>query len=132
MRSPVKNITLGFLVLLLLTAGCATPELIPTWALQGLDTRTEANGSVVVLDNRANWRVLSAVLQREVSLESKGMDPPAAVETWPEFWRLTLTKMYAGQEHPEKYFAYLVDQRRRLELPDLPKDILKAKPEVSP
>ncbi len=117
----MKRLAIIILALLVLGPGCATADMVPTWALTGLDTRRQPEGNVLVLDSPRNWRILSGALDAEVGREYKGLPPPGSIDTWTEFWRTTFERMYSGQEHPERYFAFVVQLRRSLDLPDLPR-----------
>lgn len=122
----MKRLVTCLFAFLLLEAGCADLGLIPTWQLTGLDTRSQPGGGVLVLDNHRNWGILSSALDAEVKREFKGMQPPGNIDSWTEFWRTTFAKMNTGQEHPERYFAHVVQLRRSLELPDLPRDLFQS------
>jgi hypothetical protein len=120
----MKNLMIAAFALCFLESGCAAPAVVPTWALTGLDTRIREGGGELVLDSGRNWRILSSAIKAEVRLESQGLPPPWSTGSWAEFWRTTIAKMSATQEHPERYFNLIVQLRREHDLPDLPKDVL--------
>ncbi|GEM_PF-3459231 len=121
----MKRLVLCALALFLAAPGCADLDVVPTWALTNLDTRIQPDGNILTLDDARNWRILTGALGAEVRRESRELPPPAAIDTWTEFWRTTFKRMASGQEHPEKYFGYVVEMRRSLELPDLPKGVVE-------
>lgn len=108
--------------LCLLAAGCREPDTFSAEARANLDTRREADGSVLVLDTRGNWRFFSSAIGAEVNREAQGLRPPGTAGSWTEYWRAGFSELRASQEHPERYFALALDLRRRSGLPDLPKE----------
>lgn len=117
--NPKRPLLLAFS---LLAAGCAsTPEPFPIWKLWGLDVVQQADGSVQIPDTRRNWKLLDALFDGEAKCEADGLTPSAGMNSWPEFWHRSFSEIRANNEHPEKYFALILDIRRRYSLPDLPK-----------
>ena len=122
-RLTLQHVTLA--ALCLICAGCLPPDPFSADALRNLDTRTEPDGRVLVLDSRANWRFFSSAIGAQVEQEAKGLPPPGNIGSWTAYWRLGISKLRTGQEHPEKYFALVLDLRRRYELPDLPREAIE-------
>ena len=118
----MKPTLLLLLALCLVCAGCLPPDPFSAEALRNLDTRHEPDGRVLVLDTKANWRFFSSAIGAQVENEAKGLQPPGSTGTWPDYWRMGISKIRTSQEHPERYFALVLDLRRRYELPDLPKE----------
>ncbi|MFZ1054072.1 MAG: hypothetical protein ABSF76_05590 [Opitutaceae bacterium] len=121
----MKHPMIFMLALCLLNSGCVSQEMIPTWAMTNLDERTQADGSVLIRDSNRNWNILKSAIEDEAKREAQDLPPPWKISSWTEFWHTTIVKMSANQEHPEKYFALVLQTRRRFELPDLPRDVLE-------
>lgn len=113
------------LALCVLCSGCVSPDPFSAQARFNLDTRKEPDGSILVLDTPGNWRAISAGIREEVRREASGMDPPATVGSWSEYWRSGFSTLRSSQEHPERYFALVLNLRRMSELPDLPKEAIE-------
>jgi len=113
------------LALCLALTGCIEPDPFSVEARSHLDTRSEANGRVTVLDTGGNWRFLSSAIGAEVKREAQGLPPPGATGSWSDYWRAGFSELRANQEHPEKYFALVLDLRRHSSLPDLPKESIQ-------
>jgi hypothetical protein len=111
--------------LCLICAGCLPPDPFSADAQGTLDKRTEPDGRVLVLDSRANWRFYSSAIGAQVEQEAKGQPPPGSIGSWTAYWRMGISKIRSTQEHPEKYFALVLDLRRRYELPDLPREAIE-------
>ena len=114
-----------FLALLLVASGCETKsEPFPIWKVWGLDVVKQEDGSVLIPDNRRNWKLLNALFDGEAKCEADGLTPPAGMASWPDFWHRSFSEIRSNNEHPEKYFALILDIRRHYSLPDLPTSAL--------
>jgi hypothetical protein len=123
MKMKLQLVTLA--ALCLICAGCLPPDPFSADAQRSLDTRTESDGRVVVLDSRANWRFYSSAIGAQVEQEAKGLPPPGSLGSWTAYWRMGIARIRSNQEHPERYFALVLDLRRQHELPDLPRDAIE-------
>ncbi len=102
--------------------GCATaPDPFPIWKTWGLDLSRQADGSVTVPDTPGNWKRLSALFTEEVKREAAGLPPTGGYTTWPDFWHRSFSEIRQSHEHPERYFALILNLRREQSLPDLPR-----------
>jgi hypothetical protein len=117
MKCPIR---LAF-ALCVLASGCTGPEVPLSWNQGNLDTRDQGDGTVLILDTHRNWRLLSSTVEAEVKREAAGFLPPGNSGSWRDFWSRDFSEIRSLQEHPEKYFAMILNVRRRAGLPDLPK-----------
>ena len=117
--------SLALAALCVFFAGCLPPDPFSAQAQASLDTRTEPDGRVLVLDSRSNWRFYSSSIGGQVEREAQGLPPPGGAGSWAAYWRMGISRIRSSQEHPERYFALVVDLRRRHELPDLPREALE-------
>jgi hypothetical protein len=110
----------------ILAAGCNAPAVYHPWTeWEGLETRKQADGSIFVLDTASNWKFFSSTIGAEVKREAKGSEPPGNIGFWTDFWHRSFAEIRTSQEHPEKYFALILDLRRRSDLPDLPREAIE-------
>lgn len=121
----MKRRWLALTLLAAFAGGCATaPDPFPIWKLWGLDLAKQEDGSVLVPDTPGNWKRLSRLFTDEVKREAAGLPPTGGFDTWPAFWHKSFTEIRANHEHPEKYFALILNLRREESLPDLPRSAL--------
>jgi hypothetical protein len=120
----MKRLFISLLALSAVCAGCVSPDPFSAEAQWNLDKRKEADGTLLVLDTPGNWRAISSAIRAEVRREASGMDPPGNVTSWTQYWRSGFSRLRKNQEHPERYFALVLDLRRMSDLPDLPREAI--------
>lgn len=106
-----------FLVGLMMTflSGCVA---MPPY--DEVDYGKTADGKSYLRDTPRTWSFLKRETDEAIALELKGVPPRGGMKSWNEGWvRGILNLRNGGVENPEKYIAYIVEQRRKLGLPEI-------------
>jgi hypothetical protein len=106
-----------FLVGLVTTflSGCAA---MPPY--DEVDYGKTADGKSYLRDTPRTWIVHKRETDEAIALELKGKPPGGGMKSWNENWvRVIQNTRNGNQENPEKYIAYIVEQRRKLGLPEI-------------
>lgn len=86
-----------------------------------VDYGKTAEGKTYLRDTPRTWNYLKKEADDAVSLELKGKRPNGGFKSWNEKWvRGIHTMRNSGElENPEKYIAYIIEQRRKAGLPEI-------------
>jgi len=102
-------------VALAFLSGC---EAMPPY--QPVDFGKTADGKSYIRDTPRTWNYFKDDTDHAIAQELKGIPPGGGMKSWNENWiRVLRVTRDSGQEHPEKYIAYIVEQRRKLGLPEI-------------
>jgi hypothetical protein len=111
----MKNLFLVGLLMLFLP-GCAA---MPPY--DEVDYGKTVDGKTYMRDTPRTWKYLKWEIDEGINLELKGKPPGGGFKSWNEA-RVhgILHFRNSGQvENPEKYIAYLIEQRRKAGLPEI-------------
>jgi len=97
-------------------SGC---KLFSTEAI--VDTKTDEDGRLVLLDTLRNWQDFRATVDLQVANEKAGKMPPG-VATWNDHWLRRIEENRASRENASRYIGYIVEARRSADLPELEGD----------
>ena len=118
----MKNLFLVGLLIACLPGCTAVPP------YDEVDYGKTADGKTYLRDTQRTWSVLSRETDEAIARELKGKPPGGAMKSWNENWLRVIGNIREGkQENPEKYVAYIVEQRRRAGL----HEIVSPEPEKS-
>ena len=102
------------LILAVLVSGC-------TGLLRNesfVDSRTNADGAVTLLDTPRMWEYWRQDVEKAVSAEVSGKSPGGGIETWPEQWARVIAAN-RDRENSPRYINYILLARRQVGLPEL-------------
>lgn len=107
-----------FLVGLLLTllSGCI---MVPPY--DDADYGKNADGKTNLRDTARTWKYLTREIDEGINLELMGKPPGGGFRSWNEA-RVHGVQHFRSSgeiENPEKYIAYLIEQRRKVGLPEI-------------
>ena len=80
-----------------------------------------ADGKTYLRDTPRTWAYLTKETDDGIALELKGKSPMGGLKSWNEGWGRGIRHLRnSGEvEHPEKYIAYIIEQRRKAGLPEI-------------
>lgn len=85
-----------------------------------VDYGKTADGKTYLRDTPRTWSVLSRETDEAIARELKGKPPGGGMKSWNENWLRVIRNIRDGkQENPEKYIAYIIEQRRKAGLPEI-------------
>lgn len=115
------NILLKLSSALLLTmlVGCNISGCSFTNTEPFVDTERDEQGDMRLLDTPRMWKNWTENVDFRVSNEVSGRRPPGGKSTWNEFWLHLIDENKEGRENFPKYIGYIIEQRRKVGLPEL-------------
>ena len=85
-----------------------------------VDYGKTADGKTYLRDTPRTWKYLKREIEESIALELKGKPPMGGFKSANEASVVWIRNLRNGAvEHPEKYIAYLIDQRRKAGLPEI-------------
>jgi hypothetical protein len=103
------------LILTLLASGCAGVLRNEPF----VDSRTNTDGVVILLDTPRMWEYWRKDVDRAISAELSGKAPGGGIETWTEQWTRVI-HANRNRENSQRYIQYIFSARRQAGLPELP------------
>lgn len=96
-------------------SGCA---FVPPYG--EVDYGKTADGKSYLRDTPRTWNYIQKDTDEAIASELKGKPPGGGLNSWNENWvRVIRNTRNGNQENPEKYIAYLIEQRRKAGLPEI-------------
>jgi hypothetical protein len=86
-----------------------------------VDYGKTVDGKTYLRDTPRTWAYLTKETDDGIALELKGKPPMGGLKSWNEGWVRGIRHLRnSGEvEHPEKYVAYIIEQRRKAGLPEI-------------
>ena len=83
-----------------------------------VDSRTDTNGAVILLDTPRMWEYWQQDVERAIEKELAGKSPGGGVLTWNDQWARVIDANRTC-ENSQRYIDYIIQSRRSVGLPDL-------------
>jgi hypothetical protein len=97
---------------------------ISATALQGCRsvsvTYDPATGAVTKRKLNGMWEIFMDSVDRDITSEKRGESPPAVKNSWKDYWIWRVEILNDGTEKHSKHINYIIDQRRKAGLPEIP------------
>lgn len=85
-----------------------------------VDYGKTTDGKTYLRDTPRTWNYLTRQMDEAIALELNGNPPMGGPKSWNEKWVWGIRNLRnGGVEHPEKYIAYIIEQRRKAGLPEI-------------
>jgi|GEM_PF-2502504 len=83
-----------------------------------MDIYTDESGNVFIADTPRMWEDF-VIRTRERIKQNINNERPPGVDSWNEHWVVSLESIKNGQQNPDKYIEYIINERRKAGLPEI-------------
>ena len=83
-----------------------------------VDTAIGDDGNKLLADTPRMWADFTELTQRRIEREVDHARPPG-VDTWNKHWINTIGSIKTNTENPDRYINYIINSRRKADLPEL-------------